>query len=644
MHGIQKVSSYPTYLFAFTAIAFVVLCFSIQAKAERRVALVVGNGGYQAVSQLDNPVNDAKDISTTLKELGFEVTLALDLEKKRFEVEIESFARKVKNSDVAAFFFAGHAFQLGGENYLAPIDLGVIGEIPLNQQTISISRIYASLDHARKVKLVFLDACRNNPLSLGIADVGSGLARNPATASGYFISYATEPGNVALDGDGENSPYTASLVSRLATPGQSISDTMISVRQDVIKTTQGQQVPWESSSLTAPFQFNEGAETIPLDAQLYQLAVRTKSASISRLYLERYPSGTFANDVMDLLSKIGAENNSTEEIPEDDSNNIWSLARQTKLRGLADIYLQVNPNGPHSKEAKNLIERLDYVYNQSVGRNCERLATHPNDATAFTGGVPFQNLKRNADFAVKTCQAAAAEFPDQPRFKSLLARSLAAAGRSNDAIGLYKEAARAGDARALFSLGLLDERQGNFKAAFELYSKAGELGSIDGMINTATMLIEGTGVNANLAAGLSTLEKAAELGSGLALYNLGVISMRGENQDPTKAVELFENAARFGEVRGFRAAAALLDEGSASAGFQADPSKAASLLLRGLATDSGKIIEGIQNGNDRWSARTIRAMQGALRSRDLYPGTIDGIPGPIFFDSLRAWRNGGFKR
>jgi hypothetical protein len=235
------------------------------ASAEKRVALVIGNSAYVKSSVLANPANDAAEMARALTEAGFEVIAGLDLDKRAFDVKVRDFARALNNADVALFFYAGHALQVSGRNYLVPVDASMDRERDLDFETVGVDFILRQMeiDRENKTNLVFLDACRDNPLAHNLArsmgtrsaSISQGLAQ-VQTGVGTFISYSTQPGNVALDGSGANSPFTTALVKGLREPGRNLTSLMIDVRKDVLAVTGGKQVPWDHSSLTGDFYFH----------------------------------------------------------------------------------------------------------------------------------------------------------------------------------------------------------------------------------------------------------------------------------------------------------------------------------------------------------------------------------------------------
>lgn len=228
------------------------------ASADRRVALVLGNSQYQHAPALLNPVRDAKAISTRLEQLGFEVVSGFDLTKLRTQETIAQFARQVRGADVALLFYAGHGLQVSGANYLLPVDAALEDETSLDFEAVQIDFILRQMSRETSVRLIFLDACRDNPLAEvlakagGNAKAGSGLAEIQIEngGSGTLVAFATSPNQVAYDGAGEHSPFSAALLAHIGEPNISITEAMNRVTGDVFKATAGKQRPWLNVSLT----------------------------------------------------------------------------------------------------------------------------------------------------------------------------------------------------------------------------------------------------------------------------------------------------------------------------------------------------------------------------------------------------------
>jgi uncharacterized caspase-like protein len=231
------------------------------AQRERRTALVIGNGAYSD-GRLQNPPNDAADMANALKQLGFEVTLLTDADKRRIEEAINQFNYQLRQGGVGLFYYAGHGVQVNGENYLIPIGAKTSREQDVQYEAVPLGRILGAMEDARnQINFVLVDACRNNPYSRGWRSSSRGLA-DVRAARGTLISFATAPGQVAADGDARNSPYTASLLQHIQDPGVPVEVLFRNVRNSVIDKTGGEQTPWESTSLTGNFAFKL-AEPVP---------------------------------------------------------------------------------------------------------------------------------------------------------------------------------------------------------------------------------------------------------------------------------------------------------------------------------------------------------------------------------------------
>jgi hypothetical protein len=242
------------------------MVFSVAAQAEKRVALVVGNSAYKHAGTLSNPKNDADDMAAALKALDIEVIKGLDLDKAGLEREVRKFSAALSGADVGIFFYAGHGLQVNGNNYLVPVDAELSSADALEFEMVRLDLVQRIMEGNAKTNILFLDACRNNPLvrnlarALGTrsASIGRGLAA-AESGVGTLISFSTQPGNVALDGTGRNSPYTGPLVKRIGRPGDDVLTVLTDVRNEVLAATADKQVPWENHALRARYYFNQAS-------------------------------------------------------------------------------------------------------------------------------------------------------------------------------------------------------------------------------------------------------------------------------------------------------------------------------------------------------------------------------------------------
>lgn len=306
----------------FLIFGFLLLAGAPAALAEKRVALVIGNSSYEKAAPLANPKNDANALAAVLGELQFEVVKGIDLDRSEFEGVVRKFVRAIRGAEVALLFYAGHGLQVKGRNYLAPIDADLSDEADLDFETLPLRTILKHMERHTRTNLVFLDACRDNPLARNLARsmgtrsvaVGRGLAR-VETGVGTLIAFATEPGNVALDGWGGNSPFTTALLKHIKTPGLDVDLMLRRVRKDVLELTSGKQVPWSNSSLTGRFEFaSVQADDVPgqdkpaksaaptaapasdrtIELAYWDAIVGSKAPADFESYLRKFPSGAFA--------------------------------------------------------------------------------------------------------------------------------------------------------------------------------------------------------------------------------------------------------------------------------------------------------------------------------------------------------------
>jgi uncharacterized caspase-like protein len=351
------------------------------AQAEKRVALVVGNAAYVDATPLRNPANDASDMAQSLRRLGFEVVEGIDLDNDAMRRKVKEFSDALPGADVALFFYAGHAVQVGGQNYLAPVDTDLRKESDLDFETISLDFVLRQMEREARTLLVFLDSCRDNPLTRRLTRLSRsqssspGLARPETSGEGAFISFATQPGNVALDGDGRNSPFTGALLANIERPGVEISALMTDVRRQVYEATGEQQLPWTNSSLLGQFFFKPGdLSTAAQDTaasererRLARLvaeaarfeALRKDDAAQIEAFLADFPDGIYAALAGGMLRDLRAAKGETaiaslpqpsnpNDVPNDDKNAEVATPDRDAVRSLQQELARIgcNPGRP----------------------------------------------------------------------------------------------------------------------------------------------------------------------------------------------------------------------------------------------------------------------------------------------------------
>jgi len=274
------------------------------AASERRVALVIGNSAYKSPGlDIANARNDAQDTASALKALGFDVLLASDVDLAGASKAIQQFARMSIGADATLFYFAGHAVQYQGQNYLLPVDAEVRDEISLPFETIAVDNIRSALDRSNGVKIMVLDACRTNPVSERLARLASnapsfssafdsgertrGLQRIDRS-DGLIVAFSTSPGDVALDGQDRNSPFTKAFLRRLNEPGLEIETMFRRIAADVSAATGGRQRPETYVSLVSEYYLNQD------DSFAWDKIKGTGDPAVLNDFLEHYPSSFYA--------------------------------------------------------------------------------------------------------------------------------------------------------------------------------------------------------------------------------------------------------------------------------------------------------------------------------------------------------------
>ena len=301
------------------------------ALAEKRVALVLGNSAYQNVAPLANPVNDSAKIASTLKDAGFDVVDSRrDLSAADTRRALRDFADRSRDADIAVVYYAGHGIEVDGGNYLIPVDARLERDTDVYDEALSLDRVLVAIEPAKKLRLVILDACRDNPFSrtmkrtVASRAIGQGLAKVEPTSPNVLIAYSAKAGSTAADGDGKNSPFTAALSHHLTKPGLDVRRAFGFVRDEVLKTTGNKQEPFVYGSLggedvplvPAPARPAPAAATAPaaptLNAQAearrdYELALQVGNRSALNAFLAQYPDGFYASLAKLQLDKITAE-------------------------------------------------------------------------------------------------------------------------------------------------------------------------------------------------------------------------------------------------------------------------------------------------------------------------------------------------
>lgn len=310
------------------AVVFLITSFWLGQPAlaqQARVALVVGNGAYEKVPELPNPTRDAADIGRALERLDFKVTQIKNANAQDMRKAIVEFGRSAEGADLAVVFYAGHGMEVAGENWLIPVSAELRSDSDIESEAISLRSVSLQVSKARKLGLVILDACRNNPFaakmkrSIGTRAVARGLAPTEPSDN-VLIAYAARDGTTASDGDGRNSPFTASLLRHIETPGLEISFLFRRVRDDVMAATKREQQPFVYGSLSkeeiylkAPAASAQtpaaaiSALATPSEDERFWLAIQTSTvAGLYEEFLTRYPRSGHAAEARQRIKDLKA--------------------------------------------------------------------------------------------------------------------------------------------------------------------------------------------------------------------------------------------------------------------------------------------------------------------------------------------------
>ncbi|EHR01881.1 caspase family protein [Bradyrhizobium sp. WSM471] len=293
------------------------------AHAERRIALVIGNSAYKSVPKLSNPANDAALVGGMFKKAGFDwIDIRTDLNASEMRKALRDFGGRARDAEVAVVYYAGHGIELDGTNYLIPTDASLETDSDVLDETVALDRALFAVEPAKQLRLIILDACRDNPFAktmkrtVAARAIGRGLAKVEPTSPNTMIAFAAKAGSTASDGDSKNSPFAAALVERLPTPGLDLRKAFGFVRDDVLKNTSYKQEPYVYGSLggddvaiVAAKPAATGPQASPDDAirRNYELALQLGTRDGWTAFLSRHADGFYADLAKGQLNKIAAE-------------------------------------------------------------------------------------------------------------------------------------------------------------------------------------------------------------------------------------------------------------------------------------------------------------------------------------------------
>jgi uncharacterized caspase-like protein/peptidoglycan hydrolase-like protein with peptidoglycan-binding domain len=365
------------------------------ALAEKRVALIIGNGAYQSVAKLSNPLKDANAIKTLFEKAGFDwVRMRQDVGNLEFKRALREFMDAAQDADIAVVYYAGHGIQVRDMNYMIPVDAKLATEIDAEDEAVSLDRIVAALEPAKRLRLVILDACRDNPFArtmkrrVATRALNGGLARMEPTLGDTLIAYAAKAGSTAEDGDGQNSPFAVALIKHLAVPGLDIRLAFGRVRDEVLKSTGYKQEPFVYGSLGG-----EAISLVPAPAQPkaealsdvrgdYELVERIGTKKAWEAFLSSHKEGLYADLARAQMAKLQQEGAQVTREQRPANQNItvaaveppappkpsgptteerraWERIRDANDRGKLQEFIAKYPASPLAETAKNRLDTLE---------------------------------------------------------------------------------------------------------------------------------------------------------------------------------------------------------------------------------------------------------------------------------------------
>lgn len=575
----------------------VVLVLPAPLLAESRLALVIGNSAYKT-SPLANPANDAELIARSLAGAGFEVTRLVDADQEAMKRAVLDLGRRLRSGDsVGLLYYAGHAVQVDGENYLIPVDAQIedAGEVPL--AAVALSELLRTMERAQsRLTIAILDACRDNPFPAATRSIGRGLAPVKAP-TGTLIAFATGPGEVALDGEGANSPYSAALAANIPLVGIPLEEVFRRTRRKVLETTAGRQTPWEHSSLTGEFFFRpkvaqpessarsaDPALDEPRFAEIraWEAVKDTSDPDVLREHVIRFPGGVFAE-----LAALKIEKLERQPAPWTwiFTGGLQTAAARSEAESAFEraVRLEVKGSGPGD------LEQAASLYREAAERGLVEAMYRLGRMADHGRGMP---------------------------------RDL------GEAAVWYGRAAEKEHAAAMAALGTMYEHgegiDQDLVEALRLYRLAAERGDPHGMTALGYLYAEGKGVRRDAALARRWYGTAAELGHVRAMYNLALMHVRGQGGpvDLAQAVRLLQTAADKGHAGAMRELAFLFDEGR---GVARNAARAAELLLAAYKSGHKEAAADLKSRSGNWSFATRREIQRRLAELGLYSGYTHGL-------------------
>ena len=565
------------------------------ANASKRVALVIGNSDYQNAANLPNPTNDADAMTRMLKNIGFEVSKLKDVGYNQMRLALRKFASKAVTADIALIFYAGHGMEVNKHNYLIPSDATLVSDRDIDFETVPLDLVTQAAGGARKLSLVLLDACRNNPFAASMKrtsasrSIGRGLAKVEPT-TGTLISFAAKEGTVAADGNGKNSPYTVALMNHLQRPGLEINILFRKVRDAVLQDTGGNQEPFTYSSLPG----NQIYLVEPESSKNIQAATKPE-----------------------IFSSAIQRNKSTE----DEARIVYNDIKNSGDITILEIFAGQFPNSIYAKFARGKIEALKgknrnaakvvslntsskaFRKSDKLLNKCDRFAasiTDEDNRTGLTTG--YVQIRKNSDKAVTACELASSNYPE--------------------------------DRQTLFQLGRSHDAARNYADAAKYYTLAMKKGNLIATGHLASLFEYGHGVSKNYEEAARLRKIAADKGDVGSIYSLASFFRNGKGvpQNYKEAARLYKLAdSKYHRIASHELAL-LYRNGQ---GVSPNNKEAAALMFRALHRKYDRSVKEMTSNSDGWSKHFRQELQRKMKQEGYYNGEIDGNFGSATITAIK---------
>lgn len=552
------------------------------AEAAKRVALLIGNEKYEATSQLNNPANDVELMKTSFEDAGFDTVMAVhDLDRASMVRALRDFEDTAAGADVAIIYYSGHGMEMNGQNFLLPVDVSLKTDKDVEDEAIPLDRVQRSLEGATRLKLVILDACRNNPFeqsmtrSISTRAVSRGLARVEPESADLLVAFASKAGTVAMDGEGKNSPFATALSKYLTEPGVDVRIALGKVRDDVVTATNREQEPFVYGSLGGAQIFLNIKEVninVTNNGNTQEVSPNSQSAAAAdwqnirdladkdliEVFLAKHGSDPVYKMLAEKKLKLLEEAAQTAVTPDEIA---WEALKQSTDGAALTRFVERYPDSKHRAEAETQIAALEPKKGLNISqtgkdtqasRDCYLLAGEPQSMPGFLG-VNF--LKIDSARALTACAQAVNENPDDMMLVNMLGRAQDAGRNYVDARSNYQKAADGGNMYGLTNLawfsiygtdGPVDVQKGK-----EMFEHAANNGNSYAQASLGWLYREGYGgIEQNFTESLKWYQLSANQGYANAMATLGWFYREGNGvaKDFDQSLSWYQKAAEAGDA------------------------------------------------------------------------------------------------